>query len=271
MQMPVLFISHGSPTTLIDAQSSARKFWSQLALDLPQPKAILVISAHWETNIPSITGANNPSVIYDFFGFPEELYRVQYAAQGAPSVAAQVATLLNDAGLPIVIDNQRGLDHGAWAPLAVLFPKADIPVLQLSVQPGLGFEHHVEMGRALASLRDQGVLILASGAATHNLRKVDFWGKRGPSTASKEFNQWLISQVIGNKVDQLCDPQKYCRDFRQHHPSDEHYLPLLVALGAAEGESDIHVLHDEFELGDLAMTSFGFGKLFTDTLKSKIA
>ena len=165
---PVLFLSHGSPMTALGGDALSRS-WAQLSGRLSRPAAILMVSAHWTTRLPIVSGSAAPETIHDFGGFPPELYRLRYPAPGAPDLAQHVKQRLSDAGIAAGIDASRGLDHGAWVPLLTLFPKADIPVLQLSVQPERCARHHFALGAAIASLADENVLIIASGHMTHNL------------------------------------------------------------------------------------------------------
>ncbi|MDF1750273.1 MAG: class III extradiol ring-cleavage dioxygenase, partial [Alphaproteobacteria bacterium] len=167
--LPALFVSHGPPTLPFE-DIPARDFLSTLGDHLPRPKAILAVSAHWETDIPSVTMRGTQTTVHDFYGFPESLYQMRYDAPGAPDLALQVQDLLKQAGFTSTGDPERGLDHGAWTPLTLIYHDADIPVIQLSIQTELGAAHHLALGQALAPLRDQGVLIFASGNITHNLR-----------------------------------------------------------------------------------------------------
>lgn len=168
--LPTVFISHGSPMHALDA-GAAGEAWRRLGDTLPRPRAILIASAHWEASMPMLGGAPKPETIHDFYGFPEPLYRIRYPAPGAPLVAQRAQQLLLSAGLPSAIDDVRGLDHGAWSPLLHMYPEADVPVVQLSVQTALGAAHHLALGRALAPLAGEGVLVIGSGHMTHNLRE----------------------------------------------------------------------------------------------------
>src|SRR5688500_19271482 len=167
--LPVLFVSHGSPMTALEP-GAAGAAWKAFARSLPAPRAVLIASAHWETELPMLTGTPKPETIHDFGGFPQPLYALRYPAAGAPDVAAEALGLLKSAGITAGVDGCRGLDHGAWVPLMHMFPDAEVPVVQLSVQPARGAEHHIALGRAIAPLSDKGVLIVGSGHATHNLR-----------------------------------------------------------------------------------------------------
>ena len=178
MQVPALFLSHGAPTLAVEETAETRA-WAALAAELPRPRAILAVSAHWDTDSPMVSTAARPATIHDFTGFPAELYAQRYPAPGDPALAARVVKLLGAAGLACGTDPERGLDHGAWVPLKWMYRAADIPVTQLSVQSRRGAAHHHALGKALASLRDDGVLVLGSGGIVHNLREIQ-WQARAP-------------------------------------------------------------------------------------------
>ena len=187
-----VFISHGSPMHALQP-GAAGEAWKALARRLPRPRAILIASAHWETQLPMLTGADKPETIHDFYNFPEPLYRLRYPAPGAPEVAKRAQGLLKDAGFTAAIDGCRGLDHGAWSPLLYMYPDADIPVVQISVQPELGPRHHVALGNSLRDLSREGVLIIGSGHMTHNLRD---WsrGQGAPAPYAREFQAWVFDR-----------------------------------------------------------------------------
>ena len=171
--LPSVFLSHCSPMHALQP-GAAGEASKALGQRLPRPRAIVIASAHWETNLPMLTGSEKPETIHDFYNFPEPLYRLRYPVPGAPDVAQRAQALLKDAGFTAGIDGCRGLDHGAWSPLLYMYPQHDIPVVQISVQPALGPRHHVELGSSLKKLSDEGVLIIGSGHMTHNLRD---WGR----------------------------------------------------------------------------------------------
>lgn len=259
--MPALFVSHGAPTLLLETQSPTYAFFTRLAAQLPRPKAVLAVSAHWTTAQPTVSAAVAPQTIHDFYGFPEELYRLRYDPPGAPDVAARVAALLTTGGMPAAIHPTRGLDHGAWAPMRLIWPDADIPVLQLSVQPQEDAARHLALGRLLRPLSDEGVLLLASGSATHNLGALD-WGGGVPGAAppawSAAFADWLSGRIEAGDAAALVDWRKAGPAARTAHPTDEHFLPLLVALGAAGAGARGEVLHAGYTYGSLAMHAYAF-------------
>lgn len=230
MTQPVLFLSHGSPMTALGGDEQTQ-IWSILAARLKTPAAILVISAHWTTRLPILSGSAQPETIHDFGGFPEELYQLRYSAPGAPALAQRIKQQLTDAGIATGIDAGRGLDHGAWVPLRTLFPAADIPVLQLSVQPERCARHHFALGAALAPLADDNILIIASGHLTHNLGEYMRGKPRAAETIA--FRDWVHSRLLAGDSEALFDWPQDAPHANFAHPTPEHFLPLFVALGAA--------------------------------------
>lgn len=230
--LPVLFLSHGSPMTALggDALSDA---WLAMADALPRPAAVLVISAHWETQIPMVTGAAHLPTIHDFYGFPERLYALRYPAAGSPELAQKIKALLTRQGFATGIDPTRGLDHGAWVPLRTLLPDADVPVLQLSLQTGRCARHHLALGAALAPLVEEGVLIVASGHMTHNLTDYMRGGGSVPRRETRAFRDWVHARLLAGDRDELLDWHDLAPHADFAHPTPEHFLPLFVALGAA--------------------------------------
>jgi 4,5-DOPA dioxygenase extradiol len=254
MKMPTVFLSHGAPTLAVEETDETRA-WAELAKELPRPREILAVSAHWDTDAPMVSTAAKPATIHDFNGFPAELYQQRYAAPGATSLAARVVKLLGDAGLPCGSDPSRGLDHGAWVPLKWMYPQADIPVTQLSVQSRKGARHHHELGKALSPLRDDGVLILASGGIVHNLREIQ-WQAREPVAWARSFNDWMAARVQSASIDELLDYRARAPEAVRSHPTDEHLEPFFVALGA--GGLPARRLELGFTYGSLGMDSFVF-------------
>lgn len=232
---PILFLSHGSPMTALGGDDLNRA-WTDLATRLAQPAAVLMVSAHWNTRLPIISGSAHPETIHDFGGFPAELYALSYPAPGDPALAQRIKQRLSDAGIAAGIDASRGLDHGAWVPLRALFPAADIPVLQLSVQPERCARHHYALGEALAPLARENILIVGSGHLTHNL--MDYLRPSGerPAASTRAFRDWVHARVMESSADadeSLFDWPQRGPDARFAHPTPEHFLPLFVALGAA--------------------------------------
>jgi len=256
--LPAVFVSHGGPTLAVE-QNGTVDFLKRLGGELGKPRAILCISAHWNTEAPAVSGAERPETIHDFGGFSEELFRMRYPAPGAPLLAGRVRELIGEAGLSCTISPTRGLDHGAWVPLKLIYPEADIPVVQLSVQPTLGTEHHFRLGRALAPLREEGVLILATGSATHNLSRIGR-GEVPPEWAS-EFDEWVYRKISDGALEELLDYRRLAPHAAVAHPTDEHLLPLFVAMGAGAGESVLlgRSLHRGWTWGSLSMAAYSFG------------
>jgi 4,5-DOPA dioxygenase extradiol len=256
--LPTLFLSHGSPMHAV-SPGVVGDAWAALGKRIRRPEAVLIASAHWETSLPMVTGNPKPETIHDFGGFPRELYEVQYPAPGAPALAAKTVALLKQAGITAGIDGCRGLDHGAWVPLRWMYPDADIPVVQLAVQPARGAAHHIALGRAIAPLRDANVLVIGSGHATHNLR--DWIGHRGrsePLHYAVEFSRWLGATLAAHDERALIEYRDRAPAAERAHPTEEHFLPLFVAYGASGGEALVERVVDGYENGALARDSFLF-------------
>jgi 4,5-DOPA dioxygenase extradiol len=255
---PSVFVSHGAPTLAVE-QNDTVEFLKRLGGELGRPEAILCVSAHWDTEAPTVSAAESPETIHDFGGFPDELYRMRYPAPGAPHLAGRVRELLGEEGIACTVSPTRGLDHGAWVPLKLIYPEADVPVTQLSVQPSLGTEHHLNLGRALAPLRTEGVLILATGSATHNLSRIG----RGevPPEWAREFDEWLFRKISDGALEELLDYRRLAPNAAVAHPTDEHLLPLFVAMGAGSVGSKVigQSLHRGWTWGSLSMAAYGFG------------
>ena len=256
--LPTLFVSHGAPTMALEPRQAGAAL-TRLGHELSRPAAILMVSAHWETARPAVSTAEKPKTIYDFGGFPAELYRLQYPAPGAPALARRVQEVLGASGMIADLDPLRGLDHGAWVPLRYLFPDADVPVTQLAIQPHLDPAHHYGIGEALRPLTREGVLVIGSGSMTHNLREVRFDAPEGDSAAYVgEFQAWIQRTMAANDTAALLDYRKLAPGAVRAHPTDEHLLPLFVALGAAGAGSVAKRVTDEVTYGVLAMDAYVF-------------
>lgn len=254
-KFPPIFVSHGAPSIIIE-DSPARDFLRHMGKDIGRPKAIVCVSAHWTTPEPSVSMHPQPAMIYDFGGFPDELYSLTYPAPGDPFLANHVLDLLHGQDIPAGNDLSRGFDHGTWTPLMLMYPDADIPVVQLSVQPHLGPEHHFAVGEALQPLRDEGVLILASGSTTHNLR--DFFGRAldaEPLPYAREFTEWMKDMITSGRTYDLLDYTHRGPYAQKNHPSQEHILPLFVSMGAGKIG---RVLHDSYTYGAISMAGFSW-------------
>lgn len=255
--LPALFLSHGSPMTALGGDGLSET-WVTLAAELPRPEAILVVSAHWETRIPMVTGAPRLETIHDFYGFPAPLYALDYPARGNPELARRVKALLTERGFATGIDPTRGLDHGAWVPLRALFPQADIPVLQLSLQAGRCARHHHALGAALAPLSREGVLIIASGHMTHNLADYMRGSGAGPRAETVAFRDWVHAQLLDGKLEALLDWPHLAPHAQFAHPTPEHFLPLFVALGAAGDAATVSWRQGGYVANSLAADNYWF-------------
>jgi 4,5-DOPA dioxygenase extradiol len=227
-----------------------------LADALPRPKAILVVSAHWESNQLLLSGNAQPETWHDFYGFPQPLYAVQYPAPGAPALAEEIAGLLTEAGLPASIDPERPFDHGTWVPLSLMYPDADIPVVQLSLPSRLGPAFQTRVGQELAGLRQRGILLIGSGSITHNLGELDW--RAGPEVVTpwaKEFRDWMVERLEANDEPALHDYRRLAPHAARNHPRDEHLLPLYFARGAGDL---FGLVHSGFTLGALGMDIYRF-------------
>lgn len=255
VRMPTLFLAHGSPMNAI-SNNSFTDFLSNAAADIPMPKAILVVSAHWETMGTKVTKLERPKTIHDFGGFPEALYQIQYPAPGNVVLADRISQLISR----IETDATWGLDHGAWSVLKFFYPKADIPVLQLSLNRNLNFKDHLELARELAPLRDEGVLIVGSGNVTHNLRRIS-WTENAPSADwAMEFDELLKKAILqGDENFLLSKESKFQSLWQMAHPSLEHYLPVLYAYGAGGGSENVKFIFEGMQNSSLSMRSMLFG------------
>lgn len=254
--LPSLFISHGSPMLALQPGASGPAL-TRLAASLPRPRAIVLVSAHWESRELLVASHPAPSTWHDFGGFPPELFAVQYPAPGDPWLAADVSARLADAGLPARLDPQRPLDHGAWVPLSLMYPAADIPVVQVSLPSAGGPALQRRVGQALAALREDGVLLIGSGSITHNLGELDWHA--GPDSIqpwARAFRDWMVEKLASEDQAALLDYRRQAPHAQRNHPSDEHLLPLYFAWGAG-GEFALE--HQGFTLGALGMDIYRFG------------
>lgn len=251
--LPSLFLSHGAPNLLLH-DSDTRDFWKGLGQSLPRPSAILIMSAHFTTAQPAFEKGAHPGTIYDFGGFEPELYRMTYPAPGAPALAEEAAGLAQAAGLAPVLSEGRGYDHGTWVPLKVIYPEADIPVATLSVQPDRDGAHHFALGQAVAPLREEGVLIVGSGSATHNLRA--FFGGEDTPAWAVTFNEWLRERAEAGDSDSIAHLERGPEALR-NHPTAEHYQPLPFAFGAGGPGAKGKRLHHAI-VGPISLDAYAF-------------
>jgi aromatic ring-opening dioxygenase catalytic subunit (LigB family) len=264
--LPTYFISHGGgPWTHMKRDTGNTYDALEASLrDLPRqlgtkPKAVLVVSGHWEEDEFTVMSSARPPMIYDYHGFPPDTYEIRYESPGSPAVAARVSELLQNAGLPVRVDAQRGYDHGTFVPLYAIYPDADVPVLQLSIKRGYDPEAHLAVGRALAPLRKEGVLIIGSGLSYHNLRQM------GPAAhdASRAFDDWLyqtLSEADGATRRERLLAWDRAPAARAAHPQEDHLIPLMTALGAAENERAYRIYHEDAFFGGVVVSSYRFGE-----------
>ncbi|CAD0260180.1 dioxygenase [Pseudomonas veronii] len=254
--LPTLFISHGSPMLALQPGASGPAL-QRLAAELPRPKAIVVVSAHWESQELLVSGNAAPETWHDFGGFPAELFAVQYPAPGDPQLAREIVELLHADGLNARIDERRPFDHGAWVPLSLMYPAADIPVVQVSLPSRMGPALQTRVGHTLASLREQGVLLIGSGSITHNLGELDWHaGSESIEPWARAFRDWMVDKLAANDEAALHDYRRQAPNAVRSHPSDEHLLPLYFARGAG---GDFSVAHQGFTMGALGMDIYRFG------------
>ena len=249
-----LFLSHGSPMMVLE-DTPARRFLLDLGRRIDKPKAVLAVSAHWPSRVPTVGSDPWPDKINDMSGFPQVLYQMTYAPPGAPEVAARAADLLGEATRR---DPHAGIDHGIWSVMSLLWPDADVPVAPLSVQPQENAKHHYDLGIRLRPLAEEGVLILGTGAATHNLRDYFSRPEGAPVDAGMvEFTDWMALAVEAGRIDDLLDYRRWAPHAVRAHPTDEHLLPFFTALGASETGRGQR-LHHSLDGGSLAMDAYGF-------------
>lgn len=254
-RMPLVFLGHGSPMNAMEDNKYSRG-WRTLGRTLPQPQAILVVSAHWMTRGSTLVDVSAmPRTIHDFYGFPEPLYNEQYPAVGNPELARQVVSLL--ASHNAQEDDRWGLDHGAWTILKFLYPRADVPVFQLSIDMSLDLKEHLKIGEALSELRHRGVLILGSGNIVHNLGELDRNNGR-PAEWALEFDTYFSDHLSNGDLAALADRQRIGSLFRRAHPTPDHYIPALTIAGASDHLDQVTYMNDSFDLGTLSMRSFIF-------------
>lgn len=253
-RMPLVFLGHGTPMNAIE-DTEFNRGWSELGRTLPRPQAILVVSAHWVTRGTTLVDVSAvPGTIHDFGGFPQALYQQQYDAMGHPALAREVVSLL--ASHHAEEDDRWGLDHGAWTVLKFLYPKPDVPVLQLSIDMTRDLKEHLEIGRLLSDLRNRGVLILGSGNVVHNLRALRFGGK--PHDWAIEFDELFADRLTDRDFSGLADRNKLGSLLKMAHPTLDHYIPALTIAGASDDRDQLTYMNDSFDLGALSMRSYIF-------------
>lgn len=256
-RMPAIFIGHGSPMNAIEDNAWSRS-WRQLGESLPRPRAILCISAHWETHGGvSVASAAKPGTIHDFSGFPRPLFEIQYPAPGSPELARRVIELLRPLA-DVSANPTYGLDHGSWCPLRRMYPQAEVPVLQLSLQRGRPGSFHYGLGRGLSALRDEGVMILGSGNVVHNLGAIDFRQRDGHDWADR-IDRAVRDRMRSGQHEALVDYERLDPQMRLAVPTPEHYWPLLYVLGAQRPDDGVRLFNEGTTMGSIAMTSVVLG------------
>lgn len=257
-RLPTLFVSHGSPMLALDPGATGTA-WHTLAERLPRPRAIVVVSAHWSAPTPVVGNGGQHQTIHDFYGFPAALYQLRYDAPGDPALAAQLARALEAAGWTAALDPQRGLDHGAWVPLRSMYPAADIPVVPVAINARRDPAYHYHLGEALRSALDHDVLLIASGSLTHNLHEFVLGRQALPPPAYVEdFQQWIFERLQAGDLPALLDYRRQAPAAERAHPTDEHLLPLFVALGAAATPPAVNRHHAAITERILAMDIYSF-------------
>lgn len=252
-RQPTLFVGHGSPMYAIEPNRYTAA-WEALGKRLKKPDAILVISAHWLTRGVWVTAMPAPKTIHDFGGFPEALFSIQYPAPGSPALAKRVQSLL---GRPIVLEeNEWGIDHGAWSVLRYLYPQADVPVVQLSLDGSLSAQQHYDLAKRLAPLRDENILILASGNVVHNLRLIEWSSSAEPLSWAAEFNQFFLSQIQANQHSEVINWESAGHAARLSIPTPEHYWPALYPLALQQSGEQLEVITNGIEMGSISMLAY---------------
>ncbi|WKY47667.1 4,5-DOPA dioxygenase extradiol [Eubacteriaceae bacterium ES3] len=253
-KMPVMFVGHGSPMNAIEENKYVEKWVVEIGQKIEKPKVILSVSAHWVTDDSSVNNQEHPKMIYDMYGFPQELYEVVYNAPGAPATANEVISLLDR---EVKIDNSWGIDHGTWSVLCRMFPNADIPVLQLSLDYRAPAEAHFQMGKELSALREKDVLILGSGNVVHNLSRVNFGMDDGFPWAD-EFDTYIKDNIVSRDYGQVIKYHLAGDSAKLAFQTTEHFNPLLYVLGATRPDDKLTVFNDSCTLGSVSMTSYLF-------------
>jgi len=255
-KMPVLFIGHGSPMNAI-LDNSYTEAIRKSTENIPKPDAILVISAHWETDGTFITAADSPKQIYDFYGFPQELYNLKYNPIGAKKYAQMVVEQLMDSDVKLT--DTWGLDHGAWSVLSHMYPKADIPVFQMSLNRLGDQQYHYNLGKKLSKLRDKGILIIGSGDIVHNLGRMDYDMNATPFDYATEFDNYICEAIVNRKHDNIISYQRIGKSALLSVPTKEHYLPLLYIAGMQEETDEVKFIYKGIQHGSMSMTSIQIG------------
>ncbi|QCJ41242.1 dioxygenase [Bacillus sp. S3] len=258
--MPSLFIAHGAPLLAIE-NNEYTKFLTELGQSLPRPKAVVLFSAHWESNVQKVSTVDQYSTIYDFGGFDEALYKIQYPAHGDQLLSKEIEELFTESGVPFEMDSQRGLDHGAWVVLRLLYPNADIPIISMSVNSRLTPKDQYKIGKALSGLREKDILIIASGGTVHNLRAVKWIDNGQADQWALEFDDWLAHHLDKWDLPSLFNYDTLAPNAEYAVPpyGSEHFIPIFYALGAADDQQKATLLHRSYRYGNLSHSVWQFG------------
>jgi 4,5-DOPA dioxygenase extradiol len=254
--MPSYFFAHGAPSIVLE-NNAYTSFLKDFAAQTPKPKAIVLFSAHWESRLQTISAVDTYSTIYDFSGFQDELYQMTYPAKGERSISDQIQSLLTEHGIPNQMDEGRGLDHGAWAVLKLIYPDAEIPVVALSVNRYLTNAQQYQIGKALTALREQDILIIGSGGTVHNLRRLN-WHTQGSDDWASSFDTWLQSKLETWDLEALFDYRDQAPYATESVPTNEHFIPLLLAMGAGDTNRQAKLLHRSYQYGNLSLSCWQF-------------
>jgi 4,5-DOPA dioxygenase extradiol len=254
--MPSYFFAHGAPSIVLE-HNEYTALLKNFKKGTPRPKAIVLFSAHWEQTVQTVSVAEEYSTIYDFSGFQKELYQMTYPAQGAPQLGGEIQALLAKHGIQSVQDGERGLDHGAWAVLKLIYPDADIPVVALSVNRHLTNEQQYQIGQALAELREQDVLIIGSGGTVHNLRRLN-WRTDAIDEWAEAFDNWLQEKLEAWDLPALFNYRELAPHAQDAVPTSEHFIPLLLAMGAGDNKREAVLLHRSYQYGNLSLSCWQF-------------
>ena len=252
-KMPTLFVGHGSPMNAIEDNEYTRN-WTKIASQIPRPEAILAVSAHWYTNGSRISDEEQPEMVYDMYGFPDELYRVEYNAKGSPELAHLTKDIIKQ---DVKIDNSWGCDHGTWSVLSKMYPEADIPVYQLSVDSNASAETHFQIGHEISALREKGVLIFGSGNVVHNLSKIS-WEMAGGHPWAVDFDKYIKDKIINKQYQDVINYENAGKSSELAFFTPEHFYPLLYVLGASKEADRVSIFNDSCVMGSLSMTSYLF-------------
>lgn len=255
--MPSYFLAHGAPSIAIE-RNGYTDFLKELGAKAPKPEAIVLFSAHWEKTVQTVSAVDVYNTIYDFSGFQDELYQITYPAKGDRELCGQIEACFSKHGIQSVPDTERGLDHGAWVVLKLIYPNADIPVVALSVNPYLANQEQYQIGKALSELRERNMLIIGSGGTVHNLRKLS-WRAEGVEDWAESFDNWLQEKLEAWDLDSLFQYERLAPYAREAVPTNEHFIPLLIAMGAGDGNRQAKLLHRSYQYGNLSLSCWQFG------------